>query len=95
MTSVDAIMNRIIDRMGSVPDCEVIQVCIAYNTTERIDADRMGLFVTRLPLRQFGLANLIIESYVCPTCQQAYQSAQAINADGTAHCRCPYCGREW
>lgn len=95
MTSVDAIMNRIIDGMGSVPDCEVLQVCLEYNTTVRIDADRMGEFFHALPIRQGEIVGKMIATYECPTCQQSMQSAQAINADGSVHRRCPYCGREW
>jgi len=95
MTSVDAIMNRVIDRMGSVPDCEVIRVALEYNTSERIDSDRLGEFYLALPIRQGKILHDMILHYECPSCCQSMPSAQAINADGSAHCRCPYCGREW
>jgi hypothetical protein len=95
MTSADAIMNRVIDRMGSVPDCEVIQVCKEFNMTERIGTERFAAFYGALPQRQGKILHEMILHRDCPTCQQAYANAVAINADGSAHCRCPHCGREW
>jgi DNA-directed RNA polymerase subunit RPC12/RpoP len=95
MTSVEAIMNRVIDRMNPVPDCDVIKVCLEYNTTERIDSDRMGLFYHYLPVAQGKILHAMILHYECPSCGQSMPSAQAINADGSIHRRCPYCGREW
>jgi hypothetical protein len=93
--SVDAIINRVIDGMGSVPDCEVVQVCVAYNTTERIGTERFAAFWEALPLRQRIWSALLVEEATCPECEQTYQSGVAVNADGSTHRRCPYCGREW
>jgi predicted Zn-ribbon and HTH transcriptional regulator len=95
MNSVDATINRVIDGMGSVPDCEVVQVCVTYNTTERIGTERFAAFWEALPLRQRTWAALLVEEATCPECGQVYQSGVAVNADGSIHRRCPYCGREW
>jgi hypothetical protein len=95
MTSVDAIMNRVIDGMGPVEDCDVIKVCKEFNTSERIGTERFAAFYSALPNRQGKILHEMILHRDCLTCGQTTASAVAINADGSAHCRCPCCGREW
>lgn len=95
MNSIDATINRVIDGEGTAEDCDVVAVCRVYNTTERIGVERFAAFWEALPLKQRVWAALLAEEATCPDCGQVYQSGIAVNADGTIHHRCPYCGREW
>jgi len=95
MASVDEILSRVVDGEGQVADCDVVRVCKEFNTTERIGTEAFAAFYSALPTRQGRIVHTMILHYKCPECDQPYASAQAVNADGTAHRRCPYCGVEW
>jgi len=95
MTSVDAIINQVIDGEGHVEDCDVVRACIEFNTTERVGSEWMQSFIKALPSSQAEMAFIMVDEYQCPSCQQWKHSAIAFNADGTCHHRCPHCGREW
>jgi DNA-directed RNA polymerase subunit RPC12/RpoP len=94
MIPLHDIMGIAIDG-GAVEDCDVVRACREFCTTDRVGSEWMVAFIMALPERQRAIAGLMVDVYQCPTCGQGYQSAVAVNADGSAHCRCPHCGAEW